>query len=203
MGALKFITFILSVFGKKKKQDKHESLEELKFQDSIRREEKKKTPENWHQSQKVRKVVSQEVRKEQVCEPKPIRPYEKVIRMLRTEKKRQRILSRKAELENLEKKKKEESMIEEIKRKRAMSKEHRREKERQRQMKRLGLIKERKVRANRKSQQGEVLDHRRLQGIRAAEKKEHSSVYERVLFSLTLEEGPFTIKHCVRLVTVD
>ena len=190
MGALKFITLILSLFGKKnKKEKKLESIEEMKLQDSIRREERSltsKEKEKWHQSQQIKQEEQVSKSDEQVSRAGP---YNKVIRMLRTEKKRQRILARKAELEEIEKKRKEESLKYVTEMKRKMNQKTKEKKERQRQLQRLGLteaaakIKERRMQREATSQTEQTEDN--------------------LMFSITIEDGPYLIKHRIRMFTVD
>ena len=104
------------LFGKKNRGEDQSSIEELKFQEKLRNEkkdrEKENSRENWHQNSKIEKKDSGKkimnmIRAENG--PKIENVYEKASRMLKNEKRRQKIIERKREIKELEKKKREET----------------------------------------------------------------------------------------------
>ena len=101
------------LFGKKKKVEEKTSLEERKFKEAVRKEKrdrevvkKEVKRENWHKTSHIanqdqdKKVngdkITKMIRREEDCGKRKMEnPYEKVARMLKNEKKRQRIKMRK------------------------------------------------------------------------------------------------------------
>ena len=179
MGLMKLF---LTLFGlvERSKGKKEESLEELKFQDAVRKEKKQK-----EEKMNKDKMLNKDENQDKGSEMTYANPYEKAARMLRTETRRQRIMR---ETENWERQERE--------------KEERRKKKAERES---SLRKEREESLLRTRRRTDMEKER--QSKKAVQQREYcrkeSSVEERVLFALTVEDGPITIKHCVRLVTVE
>ena len=119
MAIVKLVMTLMSVFGKKKKDENKISLEEEKIQEAIKKEKrwrnelKKKDvsieTDNWHQTSHL--VTDQDkmgkagekimmIRREEDIKMGNV--YEKVLRQLKNEKRRQRVMERKSELEEME-----------------------------------------------------------------------------------------------------
>ena len=119
MALVKFLTTLLTLFGKKKKCEKSEekkSLEEMKLEEEIRKEKRgrertSEKRENWHQTSQVKPVhlpngekIIKLIRTEEDerRSEKMGNVYEKSIRMLKNERRRQKVMERKRELEEIQ-----------------------------------------------------------------------------------------------------
>ena len=189
MGLVKLFLTLFGLVGRSKVK-KEESLEELKFQDAVRKEKK-------HRDEKMNeeKILNKEGN--QGSKMTYANPWEKAARMLRTEKRRQRMMR---ETENWERQERER----EQRRKKKAERETSMRKEREESILRSRRRTEKERQSKKAVQQRECS---RVSAVQSSVEerefcKRESYVEERVLFNLTVEDGPITIKHCVRLVTV-
>ena len=109
MGLFKLLNLLVNLFGKKK--EKGPTIEECRLNDEIRKEEKRRQqesrPTTREQDEKITRC--KRIENEECDKDKVQNPYEKCQRMLRNERKRQKILKEKEEREERERKRKEEA----------------------------------------------------------------------------------------------
>ena len=219
MGVWKMFLTLFSLFGKKKgkKEEKLETIEEMRFQDAVRREKKRKEKDEMNQdfAEKMNKDFAEKMNQDSAekMNQGPSRtitlnsedqgtveknPYEKVARMLRTETRRQQIILAKEKWEKAERKVKEESMrfVEEMWR----ETEKRAKKERQSVHQKNELIRREAREEYQRSRKRPRSESEEKRVIFRREERVLPNIPEEETITICLkveEEGPFVIRHRV------
>ena len=180
MALAKLFMTLFGLFGKKNEK-KEVSLEEMKLQDAIRKE-KKLRQDKMKEEKKLNEEKTVKIGRN---------PWEKAARMLRTEKRRQRMI---AETEGWEKQEREK----EERRKKRAERERYARLEREESIRRVQQSKKATKQQQSKMQDREISKFK--QGYPTEEEVTQQKKEERELVNVTIQDGPYIIRHRVKLI---